>query len=64
MSDRLALSVADAPIEQVNQLRAQDESMEGQRPEALLHGPFLTGRLIWVQVRVRGMSASQPHHHR
>lgn len=60
MSDRLVLGVADAPDEQVHQLRAQDESMEGQRPEALFHGPLLTGRLVWVQVGVGGMPAS--HH--
>lgn len=57
MTDRLVLSVADPPDEQVDELRAKDEAVEGEWSEALLHGPLLAGRLIWVQVGVGSMSA-------
>ncbi len=57
VTDRLVLSVADPSDEQVDQLGAQDESVEGERSEALLHGPLLAGRLIWVQVGVRSIPA-------
>lgn len=57
VSDRLVLSIADPPGEQVNKLRAQDEAVEGERSETLLHSPLLTGRLIWVQIGVGCMPA-------
>ena len=55
VTDRLVVSIADPSDEQVDQLRAQNEAMEGEWSEALLHGPLLTGRLIWVQVWVGSM---------
>ena len=61
-SDRLVLGIADAPDEQGHQLGAQNEPVEGQRPEALLHAPLLTGRLVWTQVGVWDVSAGQPQH--
>ena len=56
-TDRLVLSVAHPSDEQVDQLGAQDEAVERERSEALLHGPLLTGRLIWVQVGVGSIPA-------
>lgn len=61
MTDRLVLSITDSSDEQVDQLRAQDKAMEGEWSEALLHGPLLTGRLIWVQVGVGSMPAHDSH---
>lgn len=56
-TDRLGLGVADASDEQVDQLGAQDEAVEGERPEALLHGPLLARGLVWVQVGVGSVPA-------
>ena len=49
---RLVLGVAGAPQQQCDQLRAQDQAVEGQGSEALLHGPLLAGGLVGVQVGV------------
>lgn len=57
VSDRLVLSIADPSDEEVDQLGTQDEAMEGEWSEALLHGPLLTGRLIWVQVGIGSIPA-------
>lgn len=57
ITDRLVLGVADTSDEQVDQLGAQYQTVEGERSEALLHGPLLTGRLIWVQVGVGSIPA-------
>lgn len=57
-TDRLVLCVADATDQQVDQLRAQDDAVEGQRSEPLLHGPLLARGLVWVQVRVGCMSTN------
>lgn len=48
VTDRLVLSVADPSDEQVDELGAQDEAVEGERSEALLHGPLLAGGLVGV----------------
>lgn len=59
VTDRLVLSVADPSDEQVDQLGAQDEAVKGEWPEALLHGPLLAGRLIWVQIGVGSIPACE-----
>lgn len=53
---RLALGVANPAVKEGDQLRAQDQPMEGQGSEAFLHGPLLTGRLVRVQAGVRSVS--------
>lgn len=58
-TDRLVFCIADPSDEQVDQLGAQDEAMEGEWSETLLHGPLLTGRLIWVQVGVGCMPVNE-----
>ena len=64
ISDRLVLGVADTSDEQVDQLGAQYQTVEGERSEALLHGPLLTGRLIWVQVGVGSIPAHGQQHYK
>ena len=61
VTDRLVLSITNSSDEQVDQLRAQDKAVEGEWSEALLHGPLLTGRLVWIQVGVGSMSAHVGH---
>lgn len=60
-TDRLVLGVADPSDEQVDQLGAEDEAVEGKWSEPLLHGPLLTGRLIRVQVWVWSMPRCKQH---
>ena len=62
-TDRLVLSITHSADEQGDELRAQNEAVEGQRSESLLHGPVLAGRLIWVQVGVWYMSVGNHHTH-
>ena len=49
---RLVLGVAGTPQQQRDQLRSQDQAVEGERSEALLQGPLLAGGLVGVQVGV------------
>lgn len=64
MTDRLVLSITDPSYEQIDQLGAQNEAVEGEWSEALLHGPLLTGRLIWVQVGVGSIPAQIVQHNK
>ena len=56
---RLAFRVTDSSDEQGDELRAQDQAVEGQWAEALLHGPVFARGLVRVQVGVGGVSVIQ-----